>query len=670
MNDLEKFLETVTDLVLEDEPINDIEDEFVSFFSYYSWLYGEQAIESFAKFCFDNNKETYLHQIIFDLIVLESTYDYSDFSELELDFSDTIFKNTLTVCYDRNKLDFIVKLVLDLMHKRSYFIENILSNFSNIYYSLGDLESIFKEEEYVKFVGRIISKIFSQDQHLINDIYFYFWENRIFNCNDVEKATKLMQLFFMVFEDEINNKILIDIMKPYSMIFLYEYLKNVLFCIDDDKLLLKVKRNLKFEEEMLKMFHKYGIIDYSIKKLDDIPVNFLVNKWAKFFNDEIKYKKIDGGYFSDVLMYILKDFGAGYTLGYLFENKKLENFYYIAEYNDTSKKLVELLKNKSKNTDNFFVIYTSCEEHAFIYVIANGFIEIIDSSLLHINDDGIFLNISRYQKNGTCYINAATAFKLILDLSNNNSIKDILEYIKDFKYFKQNIDFEVSRETLGLYELLASVKNSEFDVPESEQFLSSDSEQLPYYFTTPARIPFFYSNQKEGKTLSNSSTNVPLKHDSDLSFSVGRLFSPLPKEISFCPIEQKQNLPEPPRSEQFLLSAQADKIYTQVDQNKTNTLKQTRSLYRRAKRFMVKSNNFIIEEERLLEILNMSNYKIRYFSNTEDEECTADRIVVIKSKHNLEKMKQKYPRLYTRNIERKLGKDDHVIRLSKNGASL
>ena len=127
---------------------------------------------------------------------------------------------------------------------------------------------------------------------------------------------------------------------------------------------------------------------------------------------------------------------------------------------------------------------------------------------------------------------------------------------------------------------------------------------------------------------------------------------------------------ESPKSEQLLLSVQVDKICTQADQNKANTLKQARPLYRRAKRFMIKSNNFIIEEERLLEILNMSNYKIRYFSNTEDKDCVADRIVAVRARHNLEKMKQKYPRLYARNIERKLKEDDHIIHLSKNGACL
>ncbi len=670
MNDLEEFLEKVTDLVLKDKSIDDIEDKFIDFFSFHGWLYGEQATESFAKFCFDNNKEIYLHKIIFSLIVLESSCDYSDYTGLESDSADLIFENTLTVCYNRNKLNFAAKLVFDLMRKDSYFIDNIFYSFLKIYHSLKVFTSNFKEEKYVKFIGRIMSKILFRDQCLTNNIYVYFRKNQIFCYKNTEEAIKLMQLFFMVFENETNNKKLIDVMKSYSMLFLYGYLENVLFSIEDNKLLLKFKRDLRFEEEIFKMFHKYRIIDYSIKKFDDIPVNFLVNKWAKFFNDEIKYKGIDGGFFCDVLMYILKDFGAGYTLGDLFKNKKLENFYYIIEYTNTGKKQIELLKNKSKDTDDFFVVYAISKTHGFVYVIANGIIETIDSSHAHKSYDEIFLNTLQYQENGTCYINAAAAFKVILDLSNNNSIEDILEYIKDFKYFKQNIDFEVSKEILGLYELLALVKNSEFDVPESEQFLSSDSEQLPYYFTMPARIPLFYSKSKEEKTLSNPSTNVLPKPDSNLSFSVGGIFSPLPKETQFSPIEQKQNLLESPKSEQLLLSAQVDKICTQADQNKTNTLKQARPLYRRAKRFMIKSNNFIIEEERLLEILNMSNYKIRYFSNTEDKDCAADRIVAVRSRHNLEKMKQKYPRLYARNIERKLKKDDHIIHLSKNGACL
>ena len=248
------------------------------------------------------------------------------------------------------------------------------------------------------------------------------------------------------------------------MVLLHKYLEYTLFNLKDESF-LKADRNTVFEEQLLKLLQKCNIVDSSIKNFSDIHVDSLANEWAIFFNNKIKYDKMNGGYSLQIVLYIIKDFAKGKTIEYLFNSEKLKNFYIAVLDINTVRNFEQFVKKSGKENDDF-VMYVNTKKHAVVFVVEKGTAKLIDSSLaLERFGVGPFLNHRYYQENDSCYLNAGAVFKIILDLADKKPLKDIFKYLSDSdRYGRQNVIVEVSKEIAKLYEFLGLAKNSQFSM--------------------------------------------------------------------------------------------------------------------------------------------------------------------------------------------------------------
>ena len=336
----------------------------------------------------------------------------------------------------------------------------------------------------------------SPDLHALMCNSFVF--NVFYSVLD-ENRQYLTDKFFSIFDnikDGPQFKNLKSLIEPISLLILLEYLTETLFTFREGDLSSKNFRKSSFEYRILLLLKKYNIIDYNVDDFLDIQVNFIVEQWVKYFNNKIQNEGIDSGTLARVLPYVLKDFAEGKTIKYLFSHRGLfKNFHLVFGKDSSIQKRFESLDNKTKNNDPT-VTYTSNDTHSVIRLMNKESVKIIDSSFYlerWNNETCSFFNYISYQKNGTCYLNAALAFKIILDnyiksvrknrlessklteekiLRRNEILADILKYLHDGVGEEQNILLKVSEELVKFYELL---QHGKFVVDEYTQI----PEQTP-----------------------------------------------------------------------------------------------------------------------------------------------------------------------------------------------
>ena len=305
-------------------------------------------------------------------------------------------------------------------------------------------------------------------------------------------------------------------------------------------------------------------------KLEDIEIDSIVDMWRISFNDKLKYDGVDGGWFFEVLPHIFSDFEKGKTVGDLFSNMNLfRNFYYVNKRTEEGIRQFKLLENEAEIYDDVFVVYTGERDHIFVSILKKNSTEIIDSDIdinhkpNFLDEDGIELfNLTSYQENGTCYLNAEFAFKIIInnyikqikasglnksDLTDEeldqqkNILNGILEYLYSQKGKDQIIILKIFEEMMNFYELLEFAKNPQFTTYEY------------------VRVP-----------------------------RTALLSKALNKDL-------------------------------QINKNGKNLAKQTQLLKRRVQRLEIKYENFIVKERYMIKQLELSKYKIQCFKKDNEK---------------------------------------------------
>ena len=292
--------------------------------------------------------------------------------------------------------------------------------------------------------------------------------------------------------DKIANSL-----NSFSILILSQYLKDTLFTLKENEekgSLSKKDRDLNFEKEITELLGKLYKKDFNKIKIEDlIPI------WKEYFKNKIDILSINSGNLNETLLYILEIF-KDKTIGYLFDEEfkqKFKNFYFIDLCKKNGEKQLKNLINKSleeKEKDKYFVCYTIIPRHEIISIIKNGNIKLIDSSQTSSekykeilnkpdfkNEKIDYFNEFSYQENGTCYLNATLAFKVIMkklynkidkELINEELINDNLtEVINDLKgplvklkvkiaynnviqIIVQKIVFEIFKESENFYKTL------------------------------------------------------------------------------------------------------------------------------------------------------------------------------------------------------------------------
>ncbi len=449
---------------------------------------------------------------------------------------NTIIDGFVSACVSSNNVNFVQANILEIIKKRQDLAPKVIDSFMNNCFLSKKIDLlkavipiIINQEQNVDLVFNIVNRLLVNYECNENDNFdigelvkqainknqdlariYNIFQNFTTNILTTEEISKIATLL-----DEVaktNNQKLNDIIKLSSIVVLFQYLQEILFTLNHNEDFINVERDHKREEEILKLLKKCGVVDPTVEKFDDIQIDSLVVKWAELYGNKIQYKGIDCGSFMEVLPYAFKDFAKGQTVGYLFDNKTLKNFYFIRTHNQSGQDQFEFLRKKSKETGDVYVAYLSTKNHGLISIIKNGREKFIDSSyggidalvslikngcekFIDSSRDSIskaimddVLNFSAYQENGTCYINAEIAFKMILDnysqIAQENGFEDII-FFDDRPFGKDMTDEEgfehmnngrkivskISRETVKLYEFLGSVESSRFAVAGENEFV-------------------------------------------------------------------------------------------------------------------------------------------------------------------------------------------------------
>ena len=360
----------------------------------------------------------------------------------------------------------IQKVMLEIMKQKKDFKKiNKNLNFEIILAFIYDYFLIERED----LTQNILVSIIEQNPDLayttINSLNGML---NVVNCNLLRPVERVFNNIL----DKVSNQKLRELIEPFSIVIVSRYIENLLFVSKNRGFLPKCNRDIYFERTLLGLLKKCNVVSPDIKKFEDIEVNSIVDKWVQYFNNKIEYNGIDCGNLSEMIPYVLRDFAKDRTIQYLFENKNLKNFYRIETLNNDYNIQLEVFEKKSMESGETFVIQlnvpTNIGFHEVVFVIENGKKKAIDSSfaLAGIFGKDIFFNNVKYQENGTCYLNAGIAFKILVDLANKKPLKNALIELHEIKDGQQNIVSEISKEVVKFYELLEQTKDSKIVVDE------------------------------------------------------------------------------------------------------------------------------------------------------------------------------------------------------------
>ena len=378
------------------------------------------------------------------------------------------------------------------------------------------LEVLLSKKEYISYIQPTILEIIKKNQDseklVFNTVRAYLQ-----TCLLEGKYKELLSNFENFLEEvkkcvKKGDKI-VNSLNSFSILILSQYLKDTLFTLKENEeksSLLKKHRDEKLEEKITKLLGKLyqGKFEDISNNFKNIKIKDLIPIWKKYFKNKIDILSINSGNLNETLLYILEIF-KDKTIGYLFDEEfkqKFKNFYFIDLCKKNGEKQLKNLINKSleeKEKDKYFVCYTIIPRHEIISIIKNGNIKLIDSSQTSSekykeilnkpdfkNEKIDYFNEFSYQENGTCYLNATLAFKVIMkklynkidkELINEELINDNLtEVINDLKgplvklkvkiaynnviqIIVQKIVFEIFKESENFYKTLGmNIYQSEY----------------------------------------------------------------------------------------------------------------------------------------------------------------------------------------------------------------